>query len=153
MGMYEPQSINQKDKQILATLRRNSEKNLLRMEEDLGTMLAAVRTYREALADSLDLNVEEADIVCKYATKPTMGSYNLPSVLVGTRANYDMGEIKEDNERLENLKKMSEDARKQSNAYYDILYGAYTDLTSEIKKSKLFSANIEQAINILRDGR
>jgi galactokinase len=149
--MYEPIAINEKDKQVLNTLRNNAVKNLLRMEEDLQTMSQAVKTYREALTDSMELSIEEADIVCKYSTKPTLGSYSLPAVMVGSRANYDLASIKEDNGRLEELKDLVENARKQVDAYRRILASAFTDLNSEMKKTQLFATNIEQALNILRD--
>jgi hypothetical protein len=148
--MYEPVAINVKDKMVLDTLRKNAVINIKRLEDDLTTMTLALKTYRESFDDSLDLSIEEADIVAKYATKPTMGSYTLPAILVGTRADYDINRIKDDNERLESLKDLAKSSRIQTSQYLKILTQAYHDLSNEMKKAAMFAANMEQAIAMLR---
>lgn len=148
---YVPTSINKKDALVLQTLRQNSQTNISKALANAQQLIQALKIYKEALEDSQDLSTEEADIICKYSTKPTLGSYNLPSILIGSREDYDITAVKQDNQRLENLKDLAKRANSQSDTYLKIVLQNYKDLVSEIKKLELFKANIEQALNLLGD--
>jgi hypothetical protein len=148
---YIPTTINKKDALVLQTLKQNSQKNIDKALEDTQQLIQALKIYKEALADSQDIATEEADIICKYSTKPTLGSYNLPSILIGSRADYDISAVKDDNKRLEDLKSMTTRANSQADMYLKIVLQNYHDLMAEIKKMELFKSNIEQALSLLQD--
>jgi hypothetical protein len=146
---YEPQTLSDKDKMILKTLAKNSMINIQRVEQDLTTMLEAIKVYKMALEDDIDLETEEADLIHKYAAAPTMGVYNLPAVMVGTRANYDLGTIKEDNTRLEQIKDLAKEAKGQAEAYQKIIVSNFGDLSAGIKKMNMFALNIRQSLTLI----
>jgi hypothetical protein len=148
---YIPTSINKKDAMVLQTLRQNSQKNIDKAIDATATLHQALKTYKEALADSQELSTEEADIICKYATAPTMGSYNLPSILIGDKASYNINDVKADNQRLENLRNESKRAANQADYYLKIALQNYKNLVAEIKQMELFKSNIEQALALLQD--
>jgi hypothetical protein len=148
---YIPQSLNKKDAIVLQTLRKNSQQNIDKAIADGEQLIIALKNYKDSLADAQDLSTEEADIICKYTTKPQLGSYNLPAVLIGNRADYDINAVKEDNARLESIKSLASRANSQADMYLKIVLQNYKDLVNEVKKIELFKANIEQAINMLQD--
>jgi hypothetical protein len=139
---YRPTSITEKDAMIIETLSKNSMANISRAAQDILTINEAIKAYKSALSDSLELSLEETDIIRKYSVAPVLGSYTLPAVIVGSRADYNIDSVKQDNERMQELKGLAEIARSQADMYRKIILQNFRDLASEISKMNVFATNI-----------
>jgi hypothetical protein len=132
--MYTTKNIPKKSQNVINMLRQQALQNADAALQELQYLTSAISTYKEALSESLDISLEKADIVYKYKTQPTLGSYNLPAVMASTVASYDMNEIKKDNIRVEELGNEEEEVASQRELYYKMIIGNFNDLTKRVKR-------------------
>jgi hypothetical protein len=113
---YQPKNLDERDTQVLASISKSS---ISAIESSIGALthlIANLKTYKQCLIDSINLQAESADIVTKYATNVPSQSHTLPGI-ISTPHTYDLASIKSDNERMEQVKMHKDKAIAQKRIY------------------------------------
>lgn len=97
---------------------------------------SALQLYKQAVLESIDSNMEAADIIAKYSTGAQLGgmsgSYNLPGVFSAPEALYDTNAMKADNEKLLQTNNVKNNADKQKDMYFKMVVQNYNDLKQRL---------------------
>ena len=115
--LYKPEYFSDNDAKFLASLSRN---NLEAIETAIGSLnhlIDNLKIYKRCMIDSINLQVESADIATKYGSRPVSQPYGLPGVINAPQA-YDIQAIRKDNDRMESVKTMKEKCLHQKRIYH-----------------------------------
>jgi Ni,Fe-hydrogenase I large subunit len=118
-NFYQPQNLNSKDSNILASISKASIQSLESSIGYLTHLVTNLKIFKECLIDSINLQAESADISSKYSKEAPQQSHILPGV-ISTPPDYDMAGIRSDNERMLQIQDQIEKATNQKNIYMRI---------------------------------
>jgi len=143
MAQYEPQNIPKKSATLIKALQQETLLSAEATIQELNYLLTALKQYKTAINESINLNLEKSDLILKYKKAEPGGIYNLPAVLGASSASYDLTAIKQDNERLKNIKEDSERAEDESELYYRMITQNTNDLIRKIKKVSSINSSLK----------
>ena len=106
-------SIDQKSKQVIGSLEKSNETNITQALANIKALEQSLTLYKNALKDFCDLSVEKGQLLAKYSKDTTGQSYNLPGVFASSYGGYDIQQMKQDNERIQEVLSLLEQAENQ----------------------------------------
>lgn len=104
---------------------------------ELDYLKSALQLYKQAVIQSIDANMEAADIIAKYCDTREMGgmsgAYNLPGVFDSSVSHsVDVDTMKSDNERLMRNNEAKSSADKQREMAFKMIMQNYNDLKQKL---------------------
>jgi hypothetical protein len=130
---YQTANIDEKNQKVLGSLRKNLEENISQALTQIDALKSSVSLYRDSLKDYCDLAVEKADLIAKYSKADTGGTYNLPGVFATSSASYNLSQMKQDNQRSEEVKNMCDNAENQKELYFKMIIRAQNELQLDLR--------------------
>lgn len=130
---YTPDSLNKGDVQAINSIRSNLISSINDSLAHLKILEQALISYKGTVEDTIDSNIEYADIFSRY-NEPDRHSttYGLPGVMASTVASYDIAAIQADNERMAACKVKKEEAERQRDAYFKSIVKSFAALQSDL---------------------
>ena len=107
--------------------------------------------YKNALKDFCDLSVEKGQLLAKYSKDTTGQSYNLPGVFASSYGGYDIQQMKQDNERIQEVLSLLEQAENQKDMYFKMIQNAQNNIMKELNQVAKNSVDIEAFLAQLED--
>ena len=144
-------SIDQKSKQVLGSLEKSNETNITQALANISALQQSLTLYKGALKDFCDLSIEKAQLLAKYSKDTTGQSYNLPGVFASSYGGYNIEEMKKDNERIQEVLKLLEQAENQKDMYFKMVQNATNNITKELGQVVKNSNNIEIFLSQLEE--
>lgn len=144
-------SIDQKSKQVLGSLEKSNETNITQALANISALQQSLTFYKGALKDFCDLSIEKAQLLAKYSKDTTGQSYNLPGVFASSYGGYNIEEMKKDNERIQEVLKLLEQAENQKDMYFKMVQNATNNITKELGQVVKNSNNIEIFLSQLEE--
>lgn len=131
---YNPVSIKKSDLQVVEALRKQILVSVEGSLAELEYLKSALQSYKGAMDESLDANIQFTDIVSKYTQQKSMGVYNLPGVMANTTASYDITSMKADNQKLAQAKEIQATSDKHRDLYFKMILQNFQDLKTKLQK-------------------
>jgi hypothetical protein len=151
MKNYDPKHIPPKSKNVINTIRNETAAASEATIQELQYLLSSIKSYKTAVISAIDLNLEKADLVSKYSHADPGGAYNLPGIMANTTASYNLKDVKEDNDRLNNVKSESEQANDESDLYYKMIVSNFNDLNRRLKKLAVLNTSLQAYLQQLEN--
>jgi Ni,Fe-hydrogenase I large subunit len=145
---YNPQNLGNRDSQVLASISKSS---IGAIEQALGSLthlIANLKTYKQCMIDSINLQAESADIATKYAVSVPSQSHTLPGVLTAPQS-YDLQGIRSDNERMEQVKSNKEKVMAQKKIYLRLAEEDMRIATQSFKRLMNADLSFEEFCEVL----
>ncbi len=112
---------------------------------------SALQLYKSSITESIDSNMEAANIIAKYSDNDNQlagmnSSYNLPGVFSSVVNNVNVNAMKKDNQRLAQINDTKNTADKQRDMSYKMIVQNYNDLRSRLN---LLAQTNQQIFNFI----
>ena len=144
-------SIDQKSKQVIGSLEKSNETNITQALANIKALEQSLTLYKNALKDFCDLSVEKGQLLAKYSKDTTGQSYNLPGVFASSYGGYDIQQMKQDNERIQEILSLLEQAENQKDMYFKMIQNAQNNIMKELNQVAKNSVDIEAFLAQLED--
>lgn len=128
--MYD--NLNKEDVKIVSSSQSRINSTIEILESDLKYLSETLNMYKDYLNKNIDASLTEANIVSKYTNSQVGGSYNLPGVFSGTVANYNLNDMKSDNNNLRIAQEIRSSTEKQRNSTYSAITQTYTEIRNRL---------------------
>lgn len=125
---YTPQNLNDKNVKVINALEVGLKSNIEKCLSEIDSLKSSVSLYRDSVSEYVDLAVENNDIVAKYSKANNGGSYNLPGVFASSSGSYDLNAMRNDNQRIEQVKSLYETAKNQRDTYFKMIVRAQNEM-------------------------
>lgn len=135
--------IDQKSKQVIDSLEKSNETNIVQALANIKSLEQSLTLYKEALKDFCDLSVEKAQLLAKYSKDTTGQSYNLPGVFASSYGGYNIDQMKQDNQRIQEILSLLEQTENQKNMYFKMVQNAQNNIMKELNQVTKNSVDIE----------
>lgn len=109
----------------------------------LSQLKSALQMYKEALDDYIKLSVEKSTLSAKYSNDNAGNPYDLPGVYSSTSGAFDLQQMKIDNQRIEELLPLLDQAESQKDLYFKMIQNAKNSLSKELANIIQNSVNLE----------
>lgn len=143
--------IDQKSKQVIDSLEKSNETNIVQALANIKSLEQSLTLYKEALKDFCDLSVEKAQLLAKYSKDTTGQSYNLPGVFASSYGGYNIDQMKQDNQRIQEILSLLEQTENQKNMYFKMVQNAQNNIMKELNQVTKNSVDIEAFLAQLED--
>lgn len=143
--------IDQKSKQVIGSLEKSNETNIVQALANIKSLEQSLTLYKEVLKDFCDLSVEKAQLLAKYSKDTTGQSYNLPGVFASSYGGYNIDQMKQDNQRIQEILSLLEQTENQKNMYFKMVQNAQNNIMKELNQVTKNSVDIEVFLAQLED--
>ena len=143
--------IDQKSKQVIVSLEKSNETNIVQALANIKSLEQSLTLYKEVLKDFCDLSVEKAQLLAKYSKDTTGQSYNLPGVFASSYGGYNIDQMKQDNQRIQEILSLLEQTENQKNMYFKMVQNAQNNIMKELNQVTKNSVDIEVFLAQLED--
>lgn len=143
--------IDQKSKQVIGSLEKSNETNIVQALANIKSLEQSLTLYKEVLKDFCDLSVEKAQLLAKYSKDTTGQSYNLPGVFASSYGGYNIDQMKQDNQRIQEILSLLEQTENQKNMYFKMVQNAQNNIMKELNQVTKNSVDIEIFLAQLED--
>jgi len=147
---YEPKNLGNNDAQMLATIAKSSISSIEAAVGAITHLISNLKTYKQCMIDSINLQAESADISTKYAINAPSQSHTLPGVISTPQA-YDLHGIKSDNERMEQVKADKDKTFQQKRIYLRLAEEDIRVFLQAWKRLQYSDASFEEFIEVLNN--
>ena len=98
---------------------------------------SALELYKTSVSESIDSNMEAANIIAKYSDNSYQlagmnASYNLPGVFDSATNNIDVNKMRQDNEKLSQMNDIKNNSDKQRDMAFKMVVQNFSDLKSRL---------------------
>ena len=98
---------------------------------------SALELYKTSVSESIDSNMEAANIIAKYSDNSYQlagmnASYNLPGVFDSATNNVDVNKMRQDNEKLSQMNDIKNNSDKQRDMAFKMVVQNFSDLKSRL---------------------
>lgn len=118
-------------------------KSIVNSEAVADQLKSALQLYNEALEDYLQLSVEKATLSAKYSNDNPGNPYDLPGVYSSTSGAFDLSQMKIDNQRIEEILPLLEQAESQKDLYFKMIQNARNSLSKDLGNIIQSTVNLE----------
>ena len=117
----------------------------------LTQLQSALQMYKEALDDYIQLSVEKSTLSAKYSNDNAGNPYDLPGVFSSTMGTFDLGQMKIDNQRIEEILPLLDQAESQKDLYFKMIQNARNSLSKDLANIIQNSVNLEAFLTQLEE--
>lgn len=127
----------------LKTVRGSISQSIVTSSTVVEQLKSALEMYQGALDDYVNLSIEKSTLSAKYSNDNPGNPYDLPGVFSSTSGAFDLGQMKQDNARIEELLPLLDQAESQKDLYFKMIQNARNSLSKELANIIQNSINLE----------
>lgn len=127
-GNYEPVNIDEQNRKVINGFKNTIDATSKKAIEETESLKSSLELYKSTIEDYINLSVEKSDIVAKYSKANNGGVYNLPGVFASSSGAYDISAMKQDNQRIEQVKSLYSSVDTQKKAYVKMIVRAQNEM-------------------------
>jgi hypothetical protein len=117
---------------LIETVQRRIDSTTDIILSDLNALETYVKDYKDATKSMTASALNETNILLKYSKGHNDMAYNLPGVFASTVSNYDLAEMRGDNEKLKDFQAAHDKMDKMRSSLYSMISSTYNDLRNRL---------------------
>lgn len=117
---------------LIETVQRRIDSTTDIILSDLSALETYIKDYKDATKSMTSSALNETNILLKYSKGHNDTAYNLPGVFASTVSNYDLAEMRGDNEKLKDFQLAHTKMDKMRSSLYSMISSTYNDLRNRL---------------------
>lgn len=145
------ESINAEDVKSIESIQRRIDSTVEVLTSDLKYLVELLQEYKDSTKEMTIATLGETDILLKYSKGHNDNAYNLPGVFATTVSNYDLAEMRGDNEKLKDLQAKHKRADGNRSSAYSMISGTYNEIRTRLNLLATDNQSISAKLENLKD--
>lgn len=145
------ESLDEDEVDLIETIQRRIDSTTDIILSDLHALATYIKDYKESTKSMTASALSETDILLKYSKGHDDTAYNLPGVFASTVSNYDLAEMRGDNEKLKGFQDVHIKMDKKRSSLYSMISSTYNDLRTRLNLLAEDNMSITSKLDDLKD--
>lgn len=145
------ESLDEDEVDLIETIQRRIDSTTDIILSDLHALATYIKDYKESTKSMTASALSETDILLKYSKGHDDTAYNLPGVFASTVSNYDLAEMRGDNEKLKGFQDAHLKMDKKRSSLYSMISSTYNDLRTRLNLLAEDNMSITSKLEDLKD--
>lgn len=145
------ESLNAEDVKSIESIQRRIDSTVEVLTSDLKYLVELLQEYKESTKEMTIATLGETDILLKYSKGHNDNAYNLPGVFATTVSNYDLAEMRGDNDKLKDLQAKHKRADGNRSLVYSMISGTYNEIRTRLNLLATDNQSISAKLEDLKD--
>ena len=126
------ESLDDEDVKVIESIQRRIDSTIDILTSDLKYLIDSLNEYKSATKQTIASSLNEANILLKYSNGHDDSAYNLPGVFASTVSNYDLAEMRGDNEKLKDFQEKRKKYDSKRGTIYSMISGTYNEVRTRL---------------------
>ncbi len=145
------ESLNTEDVKSIESIQRRIDSTVDVLTSDLKYLIELLQDYKSSTKEMITATLGETDILLKYSKGHNDNAYNLPGVFSSTVSNYDLAEMRGDNDKLKDLQEKHKRADGNRSTTYSMISGTYNEVRTRLNLLATDNQTISVKLESLKD--
>ena len=126
------ESLNDEEVKQVEFIQRRIDSTVENLSSDLKFLVELLETYKSSTKEMTNATLNELNILLKYSKGHNDVAYNLPGVFASTVSNYDLAEMRVDNQKLKNFQDVHKVTDSKRSTTYSMISSTYNEIRNSL---------------------
>ena len=145
------ESLDDEDVKVIESIQRRIDSTIDILTSDLKYLIDSLNEYKSATKQTIASSLNEANILLKYSNGHDDSAYNLPGVFASTVSNYDLAEMRGDNEKLKDFQEKRKKYDSKRGPIYSMISGTYNEVRTRLNLLATDNQTLSVKLDDLKD--
>lgn len=145
------ESLDDEDVKVIESIQRRIDSTIDILTSDLKYLIDSLNEYKSATKQTIASSLNEANILLKYSNGHDDSAYNLPGVFASTVSNYDLAEMRGDNEKLKDFQEKRKKYDSKRGTIYSMISGTYNEVRTRLNLLATDNQTLSVKLDDLKD--
>lgn len=145
------ESLDDEDVKVIESIQRRIDSTIDILTSDLKYLIDSLNEYKSATKQTISSSLNEANILLKYSNGHDDSAYNLPGVFASTVSNYDLAEMRGDNEKLKDFQEKRKKYDSKRGTIYSMISGTYNEVRTRLNLLATDNQTLSVKLDDLKD--
>jgi hypothetical protein len=145
--VYEPKNLESKESKFINVVLQKLAVQFGDMESKIDSFKSTLTQFVETIADHVNMSLERADIITKYyKDEETVQPHNQLPGIVSVPQQYNIAEVRGDNEKIKEINALIEKLEDQRNITTKMIKGDYEAFVSSYTKAMALVQDLVESL-------